>query len=96
MTADNLVSTVLNQTAQGVVEDLQGLSGEELNRKYMVTQIALHQQALSMLEHALIPNVENEELSSTLESARQTVEQHLDEAQDIFLQIAQEQPMPAE
>lgn len=92
----NLVSTVLQNTVEGVTEELRGTSAESLDQEYMMTQVVLHQQALGMLEHTLIPNAEDESLRGLLEEARGVVAQHLDQARDIFGQLAQEQFQPAE
>lgn len=92
----NLVSQVMQNTVDGVTEDLRTASPDSLDQEYMMTQVVLHQQTLGMLEHSLIPNAENEELANLLETASQTVDQHLQQARDIFMQMGQEQLQPTE
>lgn len=85
----NLLSTMLEETAEGITEELRALpSEEERHREYMQAQISMHQQTLDLLEHTLIPNTENEELVNLLEDARSTVEQHLDQALSIYQEMA--------
>ena len=92
----NLVSEVMQSTVEGVTEDLRATSPDSLDEEYMITQVVLHQQTLNMLEHSLIPNAEEEAVANLLQTARQTVEQHLEQARDIFLNLAQQQIQPAE
>lgn len=92
----NMVSEVMRGTVEGVTEELRQASPDQRDQEYMLSQVVLHQQTLNMIEHSLLPNAEDEEVANLLENAQQTVDEHLQQARDIFMEIAQEPVQPAE
>jgi putative membrane protein len=79
----NQVSMTLNNTAQGVVERMESLTGMQEEMEYILTQIVLHQNALNMLDHTLIPQADDTQLRQMLQDGRQDVANHLIMAQQI-------------
>jgi putative membrane protein len=79
----NLVSVTLTNSAEGTAERLEDMNGMPLAMEYMQAQVTMHQNALNMLDHTLIPNAGNSALRGLLQQARQSVAMHLEDAMEI-------------
>jgi putative membrane protein len=79
----NDLSDQLDEQAQQVTSDLNGLSGAAFDQAYMDHEIAFHQAVLASLDNTLIPGAQNAELKQLLTSIRPTIEGHLKRAQAV-------------
>lgn len=82
--AQNLISSTLETNAQGVSTRLTALDGRELDNQYITSQLAMHQNALDMLDNTLIPLAQSQELKNLLTEARSHVANHLAEVQKLY------------
>lgn len=62
---------------------LKGLSGAEFDKAYVDNEVAYHEQVLAAVDQTLIPNAQNAELKSLLESARPIFVSHLNHAKEL-------------
>ena len=80
---DNPQSTQMKQTAQSAVQQMQAMSGRQLDSMYVAHQVQSHQTTLQALETTLIPNAQDPQVKALLEKARPAVAAHLAEAQKL-------------
>lgn len=80
----NQVSMALENTAEGIAERMEVFSGEQEEVEYIRAQIALHENALNMLDHTLIPQTDDPQLRQRLQVWRQDIADHLLLAQQIY------------
>jgi putative membrane protein len=76
----NAISASLNSVAQGVAAKLSSLNGASFDSTFMEAQVTMHHQALDMLDYALIPKAQNQQVRTFLTNMRATVAQHLTRA----------------
>ena len=62
---------------------LKGLSGAQFDKAYVDNEVAYHEQVLGAVDKTLIPNAQNAELKSLLESARPVFVSHLNHAKEL-------------
>lgn len=62
---------------------LKKLSGAEFDKAYAANEVTYHQQVLDAIDKVLIPNAQNAELKSLLESVRPVIASHLDHAKQL-------------
>jgi putative membrane protein len=81
---ENDFSRSLAQGGQENLADLKPLTGREFDRAYAEHEVVYHQQVLGALDDKLIPNAQNPDLKSLLQSVRALVKAHLDHAQTLY------------
>lgn len=69
---------------------LRTLNGAEFDKAYIDNEVTFHQAVLDLVDKTLLPNTQNGELKSLLESARPIFVAHLDHAKTV--QSALQQP----
>ena len=79
----NPVSQVLQNESTQILATLQTASDEEFDLVYMNSQVAVHQEVLTLLEDVLIPEADNVELEDYLLDMREDVQEHLQMAESI-------------
>jgi putative membrane protein len=80
---ENDTSRSLTQGGQENLANLKALKGKEFDKAYAEHEVAHHQQVLTALDDTLIPNAQNADLKSLLESVRAVVAQHLEHAKTL-------------
>jgi putative membrane protein len=83
--APNAVSAQLDSMSSATVQQLQGLSGAQLDRAFMQYMVASHEGALQAVTSNLIPSAQNPQLRATIQQkVLPVVEAHLAEARQIL------------
>ena len=80
---DNDVSKSLKSDADASASNLGGKSGADFDKAYIDHEVTTHQTVLDALDNTLIPNAQNAELKSLLQSVRPTIAAHLAKAKNI-------------
>jgi putative membrane protein len=80
----NIISTMLNNSAQGVAAKLNAMSGVAFDTTYIQAQVTMHHQALDMLDFTLIPRAQNAQVKTLLTDMRAAVMMHLTHAQALM------------
>lgn len=78
---DNAVSQSLNEGAEKTKKMLQAKSGEDFNKAYVDNEVAYHRAVIGAVETVLIPQAQNAELKSLLESVLPVLKTHLAHAE---------------
>lgn len=73
----------LAQQVTQMTQNLQGMTGAAFDSTYIDQEVAIHKEALDMLDQKLIPQASNPQLKDLLQTARSAVDGHLKRAQDI-------------
>ena len=81
---ENEMSRAITQGGEDNLATLKTLKGKEFDRAYAEHEVAYHQQVLGALDEKLIPNAQNADLKSLLQSVRAVVAEHLDHAQSLM------------
>ncbi len=82
---ENEVSTSLKAESDQIVQRLNNTAaGPAFDAAYMESQVAVHQKVLDLLQNELIPNTQNPAFAEQLQGVADTVQKHLEEAQDIL------------
>jgi putative membrane protein len=84
---DNPTSQNLTKQAQATREKLAGLTGAAFDKAYVDNEVAYHKTVNAALSTTLIPNAQNSELKSLLQSGLKLFEAHLDHAQRLAQQL---------
>jgi len=84
---DNPTSQNLTKQAQATREKLAGLTGAAVDKAYFDNEVAYHKTVNAALSTTLIPNAQNSELKSLLQSGLKLLEAHLDHAQRLAQQL---------
>jgi putative membrane protein len=80
---DNDTTRTLRESSQRTVTNLATYSGTAFDRRYMQSQVDLHQWLLNTLDTALIPSSRGEVLT-LLQTQRASVAAHLEHARQIL------------
>lgn len=81
----NEVSMQVEQLATTTQTALEALEpGAAFDRVFMEGQVTIHEQALMLVNDMLLPQAQDPELESELETLRGAIEGHLEEAQGIL------------
>ena len=80
---ENPTSQQLTQESEQNLANLRGLNGAEFDRAYVDREVAYHQAVLDALDNTLIPNAQNAELKSLLETSRPAFVAHLEHAREL-------------
>jgi putative membrane protein len=65
------------------VEKLANLESDKFDKRFMKSQVNMHNKVLEKLNDTLIPNAKNDQLKAMLNSTKQRVQTHLKEAKQI-------------
>lgn len=76
----------LQQEQRTMMQELRSVSGADLDRKYVESQIQAHQQTLNDIDRRLMPMASGE-LSEHLRELRSTVQEHLTSLQELQPQL---------
>lgn len=80
---ENPLSQQITQESEQNLASLRGLNGAEFDRAYVDREVAYHQSVLDALDNTLIPNAQNAELKSLLETSRPAFVAHLEHAREL-------------
>lgn len=78
---DNAVSQSLKDGAAKTSKMLNSKSGKAFNKAYIQNEVAYHKAVISAVEAVLIPQAQNAELKSLLESVLPVLKTHLQHAE---------------
>ncbi|MEO6992941.1 MAG: DUF4142 domain-containing protein [Lacunisphaera sp.] len=76
-------SKSLDENGAKELAKLSALSGAEFDRTYVDNEVSYHEAVIAVLDQTLIPNTQNAELKSLLESGRPIFVAHLEHAKRI-------------
>jgi putative membrane protein len=79
----NPTSDALATDADATVEALTAVSDDDFDAVYMQSQVATHEQVLTLLRSTLIAQADDDDLRALLSKMESTVEEHLSEAKDV-------------
>jgi putative membrane protein len=85
---DGEASRAVTSSASEAIEKLKGLNGAELDRAYIDSQVAMHQQVLDAIDQTLMPNVANADLKAFMTEVRPKIQGHLDHAKQLQTKLA--------
>ncbi len=85
---DNPTSQSLNKQAETTRKKLEGLTGAAFDKAYVDNEVAFHKTVDNALSTTLIPNAQNSELKSLLESGLKLFQAHLEHAERLAQQLA--------
>jgi len=78
---DNSVSKSLNANAAKMTKSLNAKSGKAFDRAYVNNEVAYHKAVIAAVKNTLIPDAQNAELKSLLQSVMPVLKTHLQHAQ---------------
>jgi len=81
---ENAVSSSLASQALEAEQRLRSLSGGEFDRAYVENEVAYHQAVNDALKSVLIPNAQNSELKSLLETGLALFQEHQSHAEHLL------------
>jgi putative membrane protein len=84
---DNATSQSLTNQAKATREKLAGLTGAAFDKAYVDNEVAYHKTVNGALSDTLIPDAQNTELKSLLESGLKVFQSHLDHAEHLATQL---------
>ena len=76
-------SNSLKSDGEKQVAKLKALEGAEFDKAYIDNEVAYHESVISVLEKVLLPNANNAELKSLLETGKPIFVSHLDHAKHL-------------
>jgi putative membrane protein len=85
---DNATSQTLTKQADATRKKLSGLSGAAFDKAYVDNEVAFHKTVNNALSTTLIPDAQNSELKSLLESGLKLFQAHLDHAERLAQQLS--------
>jgi putative membrane protein len=85
---DNATSQSLTKEAETTRKKLAGLTGAAFDKAYIDNEVAYHKTVNSALSTTLIPDAQNSELKSLLESGLKVFQAHLEHAERLAQQLA--------
>jgi putative membrane protein len=80
---ENDVSRQLQTAADQARGTMTGLTGAAFDSAYMAREVTYHQAVIDALDQTLIPNAQNADLKSLLESVRPNFVAHLERARQV-------------
>ena len=84
---DNPTSQNLTKQAEATREELAGLTGAAFDKAYVDNEVAYHKTVNAALSTTLIPDAQNSELKSLLQSGLKLFEAHLKHAEQLAQQL---------
>jgi putative membrane protein len=85
--ADSETATSLKAQAATEADKLKGLNGDAFDKEYIDHEVAYHKAVIDAAGNVLIPNAQNAELKSALQSAAPLFQGHLEHAQRIQTEV---------
>ena len=85
---DNPTSQGLTKEAEATRKKLANLTGAAFDRAYVANEVAFHKTVNDALSTTLIPNAQNAELKSLLQSGLKVFEAHLEHAERLARQLS--------
>ena len=82
------MATTMVQEANEKIESLNAQTGGEFDRAYIESQIEAHQELLDAIESHLLPEAKSAAVKQLLESMREKVSDHLQQARQLQQQMA--------
>jgi len=73
---DNAFSQTLNANAEEIIDTLSQLRGAEFDAAYAANELAYHQAVNELVEHTMIPKIDNEEVRSLFEQGLEIFKAH--------------------
>jgi putative membrane protein len=86
--ADSDTQTSLKKQAAETLAHLKTLSGKAFDKAYVDNEVGYHKAVINAVTTVLIPNAQNAELKSALQSAAPLFQGHLEHAQHIQSELA--------
>jgi len=80
---ENETSRQLVSNADATRDAIKAKTGANFDKAYIDNEVAYHEAVLDMLDKTLIPNAQNPDLKSLLDSVKPAFEAHLDHAKKI-------------
>ncbi|PZR73869.1 MAG: hypothetical protein DLM52_10390 [Chthoniobacterales bacterium] len=80
---ESATSRSLQSGGEKMMAKLKKISGAEFDKAYVDNEVSYHEQVLAVLDKTLIPDAENSELKSLLESAQPIFLSHLNHAKEL-------------
>lgn len=80
-------SQALESEVATKLAELEATTADEFDGAYMESQVAMHQKVLTLIGTELLPNVNDAELESLLESTHLAVANHHTQAEDILADL---------
>ena|SRR5947209_551177 len=80
---ESATSKSLKENGDKEMAKLKGMSGAAFDKAYVDNEVKYHEQVLGAVDKTLIPNAQNAELKSLLESARPIFVSHLNHAKEL-------------
>lgn len=87
VSVSNPLTIQLQQESNAVIEEIQNAT--DVDRVYIDSQVTVHERLLALLDDELIPDTENQVLRAYLQTTRDTVRDHLEDARDVQEDLAQ-------
>jgi len=84
---DNATSQSLIKQAKATREKLAGLTGAAFDKAYVDNEVAYHKTVNGALSDTLIPDAQNGELKSLLQSGLKVFQAHLDHVEQLATQL---------
>lgn len=82
--ASSTVSEQLTMDSMAIIDMLEDESGAAFDLAYMQAQRTVHAAVLEIIDSTLLPSVDNDALRDELEAMRDTVNEHLERAEEIL------------
>jgi putative membrane protein len=78
---DNSLTRTLNSNAAKTNKSLNAKSGKAFDKAYVMNEVAYHKAVISAVQKTLIPDAQNAELKSLLQSVLPVLKAHLHHAE---------------
>ncbi|MEE9332998.1 MAG: DUF4142 domain-containing protein [Granulosicoccaceae bacterium] len=73
---DNFLSQKLNTDAEGILNEMSELRGEDFDRYYASNELAYHDEVNSLVGDVFIPNIDNAEVKALFEAGLKIFQAH--------------------
>jgi putative membrane protein len=80
---ESSTSRSLKADGDKMLAKLKGMSGAAFDKAYVDNEVVYHEKVIEAVDKTLIPNAQNAELKSLLESARPIFGSHLNHAKEV-------------
>jgi putative membrane protein len=80
---DSPLSGQLQTKTDRTLEALEQTEPSAFDSAYMNAQVQQHREVLNLIDSELLPNADNPDLKAQLQAAREMVERHLNEAEEV-------------
>ena len=73
---DNWFSQSLNEGAEAIINDFSKLRGAEFDMAYATNELAYHKTVNNLVEHTMIPNIDNDEVRALFQQGLEIFKAH--------------------